>query len=1112
MAEAVDEIRKLSSVLDQVRGILQKDTAIWPYQQMDIHEFMRKFFPDASSAKDVEKYKNLNPPKLIQAIENKLRTIDAILKPLEDRLKALEFQHRLLSYFAIYSPKKLKDCQKILNKTPRGIREGFTSEKNLELASNKGFSQKAVAEIMTLWLNMRYYGALSCGLSPKFLLRSVKDVASLRTKLQTIEATIQNIQPKVEDKHNEYSIWVFKKQRIDEERKLMTFGPENVQTLETVLQSIHRLSLAGEITQNEAMDLVNKAKYIIEEAIKLGAIEKKTLISKEKQEKLTKIIQELYEKPKLFFIIAQITNFIQNGRTLTKDHLDALQKIDTVINMLPETTAEVLENETLVENLRIIFEPLKLSKIEHPKPPKRLKKKRKRAAKKSGVKKTEEIELLKEIFDQTAKWVLTRIIAEKKAGLENLIKIFRGIPIGLGTHIAHLVMNKTVKIKIDSLKDCLISYLGNSGVYELYTQLGKAYQQEAEIEVADEIAIPPQADQRLAPIQKQLKFEFMKYMETAKIGKTPLFNILETQQIPPIKFVDLLLEESQQILVNIINYNADHKLHELMELKPDEFEVRLKTLNMKLSSFMKDVSTVFERIISKELQKKKFHQQHVFKTFGENIKEIWIKNLIRVKKIEPKEEPEIATSKVSALAAKLEGGIKKQIPKGIYQGPPRATPPSTSPRPAPPRAAPPSTSPRPAPPRAAPPSTSPRPAPPRAAPPSTSPRPAPPRATPPSTSPRPAPSRAAPPSTSPHPAPPNAKRPTSHPPSAHLAPTLSTTRRDHPSITTVSSPESSQADNSSEKEISSEIISVDFEDAPDTFMPQLIDLNASKSIDEIKIQENSSSRLGTDKTNEPISNTALEDVSEYPLPDFAKAKQAPHVNIATKTTQLKETIEEAMKLVEASMVEMDILSPESLKNALQLVYQLHVVEKTDIATIDPSKIREITDLAESLKRSKETIILQKTKLKHLETKLNDHALSALDAKLELIAKIYDEFIQDLEFAIAQLSGKGEKLIQHFGKKGGKDYRVRRKIKKEGQVLAQHVDLLKKFGELTRKQFKEVKTIYIAFQKAREEHKNQLIKKYSQTISEIVGIDRKAFLTLTRDPKLKNSLNQFFKIN
>jgi len=1056
VAEAVDEIRKLSSVLDQVRGILQKDTAIWPYQQMDIHEFMRKFFPDASSAKDVEKYKNLNPPKLIQAIENKLRTIDAILKPLEDRLKALEFQHRLLSYFAIYSPKKLKDCQKILNKTPRGIREGFTSEKNLELASNKGFSQKAVAEIMTLWLNMRYYGALSCGLSPKFLLRSVKDVASLRTKLQTIEATIQNIQPKVEDKHNEYSIWVFKKQRIDEERKLMTFGPENVQTLETVLQSIHRLSLAGEITQNEAMDLVNKAKYIIEEAIKLGAIEKKTLISKEKQEKLTKIIQELYEKPKLFFIIAQITNFIQNGRTLTKDHLDALQKIDTVINMLPETTAEVLENETLVENLRIIFEPLKLSKIEHPKPPKRLKKKRKRAAKKSGVKKTEEIELLKEIFDQTAKWVLTRIIAEKKAGLENLIKIFRGIPIGLGTHIAHLVMNKTVKIKIDSLKDCLISYLGNSGVYELYTQLGKAYQQEAEIEVADEIAIPPQADQRLAPIQKQLKFEFMKYMETAKIGKTPLFNILETQQIPPIKFVDLLLEESQQILVNIINYNADHKLHELMELKPDEFEVRLKTLNMKLSSFMKDVSTVFERIISKELQKKKFHQQHVFKTFGENIKEIWIKNLIRVKKIEPKEEPEIATSKVSALAAKLEGGIKKQIPKGIYQGPPRATPPSTSPRPAP--------------------------------------------------------SRAAPPSTSPHPAPPNAKRPTSHPPSAHLAPTLSTTRRDHPSITTVSSPESSQADNSSEKEISSEIISVDFEDAPDTFMPQLIDLNASKSIDEIKIQENSSSRLGTDKTNEPISNTALEDVSEYPLPDFAKAKQAPHVNIATKTTQLKETIEEAMKLVEASMVEMDILSPESLKNALQLVYQLHVVEKTDIATIDPSKIREITDLAESLKRSKETIILQKTKLKHLETKLNDHALSALDAKLELIAKIYDEFIQDLEFAIAQLSGKGEKLIQHFGKKGGKDYRVRRKIKKEGQVLAQHVDLLKKFGELTRKQFKEVKTIYIAFQKAREEHKNQLIKKYSQTISEIVGIDRKAFLTLTRDPKLKNSLNQFFKIN
>ncbi|NVM30618.1 MAG: hypothetical protein HWN65_17390 [Candidatus Helarchaeota archaeon] len=980
MVEENNKVEKLSEALSQVGLLLKKDSVIWPYQKMSINEFMRKYFPEMDSANKSEKFKKLEPLKLLQAIENKLRSISAILGPLEDRMKALEFQKRLLTYFSIYSPDLLGKCREILLRTPRGIREGFTTEEYLELAIEKGFSQKNVAELMALWLNMRYYGALSGALSPKLLITSVEETTALDNKIKSIEKTLNKIEPNVEGKHNDYSLWVRKKQSLDEERKLMTFGPESVQIIETVLESVYFLSVGGELIQKDAMQIVNKAKAIINEAIELGKIEKKTFISKEKREKLENLIKEISEKPYLFFIIAQISNLLKNQEPLKKEHVSTLHKIENVIKLIPESTEEALKNEELKKNLQIIFEPLKFVQLETKEAiPSKQEKVKKKASKKKRKKAPRNIEILKQIFDDTSRWYLNRVIEENKAGLENLLELFHGIPAGLGIYMTQLIINRAIKIDTEKFKEYLIGYLSWPGVYELYSQLGKRLKPEAEIEVAEEIAIPPKADQRLAPLQKQIKFEFMKFLESTKIKKSPVFNILEANKIAPIKFVDLFLEQSQITLIDIINANAERKLHELMKLNPEEYEVKVKTLILKLSSFMDGVSKTFEKVIREELSKKKFKAKNVFKKFRKGIEEIWIESLISTKIIEPEPEPEITTSKVSALAAKLEGRTPAMVTGG--SPPPRAPPkaPPSAPLSAPPKA---------------PPSAISRPAPPSIAPPSASDRPAPPAAM---------------------------GKPVPSPP--------------------------------------------------------------------LKIKSPSG----------PI------------VPDFIKPERETSVSVTVKTNKLKETLEEVIKIVESSMADMDKLTPNSLKNALQLVYELRELEKMDASDIRPEQLRRMANLAEALKSNKQMIVIQQEKLKQLETKLSDRAILALDAKLELIAKYFDDFIRDLELGLSQLSGKGEKLIIHFGKKSGKHFWARLRIKKEGTILTKQINIIEKIGELPLSDFNAVKTAYMAFQKARSERKNQLVKKYSQEITNLIHVNRKEFLTLTQDPKLIASLRELFKL-
>jgi len=252
------------------------------------------------------------------------------------------------------------------------------------------------------------------------------------------------------------------------------------------------------------------------------------------------------------------------------------------------------------------------------------------------------------------------------------------------------------------------------------------------------------------------------------------------------------------------------------------------------------------------------------------------------------------------------------------------------------------------------------------------------------------------------------------------------------------------------------------------------------------------------------------ELTDTTIPDFAKPSEEKRLDVTAKSAKLKEMIEDVIKIVESSMIDMDKLSPESLRSALQLVYQLRELEKMDISSIQPEQVRHMANLAEALKNNKNMLVIQKEKLDHLKTKLNERALLALDSKLELITKIFSDFIVKLETDILELTEKGEKMLKYYGKKGGKEYRARQKIRKEGKTLAKHVDIIERIGELSLDDFNQFKQLYFAFLKARSKRKNKIIKNFSEELAHLIQVDRNEFLNQTKDPKLKVSLKELFK--
>ncbi|MHA1378513.1 MAG: hypothetical protein ACTSRG_09045 [Candidatus Helarchaeota archaeon] len=661
------KIKLVEEELLATRSLLHKDELVWPYQKMDIRDFTKKFFP-YQTEKESQKYFRLKPEKFLFAIENKLKNTATIIRPLDDRLKALEFQHDLFEFFSIFAPKKLKKCQKILKKTPKEIREEFFSENVLKLAKKKlELGQKHISELMQLWLNMRYYGTMSMGLAPQFMIPFLKSEKTLKDKIESVKSAIEKVKPEIEKKSKEYDQWVFTKKRLDEERKIMTFGPESIKIIINCLGSTYYLATTGEISKEQADKITNLVKEILKEIRIIQNKEKKNLISEENEKIIIDLVEKISSKPKFFFVVAQITNALVRDKDLTPVQKSTLQNLIKVTNLLPENTKEALENEELIRVFGIIFEPLEnLLHIEDITVEDKDKK---------SDSHIEDLNLLNDALDRIANWILLKIIEEKKPGLENIIEIFDGIPSILGSKIVNLIRTKKVKLNIDKFKACIIEHLSRNGIYEIYSGVSEDKKDKiTELEVADEIVIPPEADMRLAPINKQLKFEFMKFLETATYDRKPLFNIIETNRIVPMTIVDTLLNTTQDLLVNIINLNQKNELHKIIHVDKQEYEVKLKTSTLKLKPLMKKLTNSLISVVKGLVKVNKLQENLLISEYKSKIESIWINQLITKKKIVI-EEKDISTSKVSEIAAKLMGAKPKTF-QGLpsAKGPPKGPP------------------------------------------------------------------------------------------------------------------------------------------------------------------------------------------------------------------------------------------------------------------------------------------------------------------------------------------------------------------------------------------------------------------------------------------------------
>ncbi|MHA1696616.1 MAG: hypothetical protein ACTSUG_15235 [Candidatus Helarchaeota archaeon] len=1205
MVKIRNNIDELEKELEKILNILKKEKVEWPYQKVGLNEFNRNYFPFIEDLDELKKFHSFQPNQLIAVVENKLRTVNSLLKPLETNLKALRFQYQLLNLFSIYNP---EECIEILKKTPKGIREGFTSEKSLELAALNNINQKQVAEIMNLWLNMRYYGALSCSLSPKFMIPTIKE-GKLKEKINSIKSTIEKSEPDLENRHKMYNEWVFAKQKLDEERKLMSFGPESVQIIEDSLNAILHLSKRGEINRDQINKVLNLIDAILTQIEEESKKENKILIPKDKKEKLIELKGYIKNKPNEFFEIAQIVNAIVRNQALNDKQVQFLKAIIEKLENLPENLTDLSQNPTLIDYLKNIFEPLEDLDIEKLIEKSKSKKKGKLPSKIIGYK------LLEQIINLFSVWI-TEKITNKKDEMKKFFEIFSGVPLVLINKIAELINKKEKDFDIDEFKSNLISFLAFSGIYELYNKIGFEKKVEEEIEVSNEILIPPQPDQRLAPIQKQIKFEFMKFMETAEFENEPIFDFLESKRIPPILIVDSFIEASEKILIDIINLNSKNALYKLVNLNKDEYEVKLKTLKLKLQLLLGDCEKELINLLKNLKIKKKIKTKTLLKQYKEKIREIWIKKLIVSKKIEIKPPEEIGTKKVSEIAAKLmqkKASISSNIPpkappiagsQKASKIPPRAisTPPSRlppkAPTPVPPKATtltPPKAS-TPVPPKATtltPPKAS-TPVPPKASTPvpPKAPTPTPPKAptpTPPKAS-TPVPPKATtltPPKAT-TPVPPKAttltppKAPTPTPPKASTPTPLKTPNQislkdaissSHKISTSTPLKPSQKVKITSKKIIESEktrdLKRIEIKNEELNAMPEQLSLDIPPPRPSIKTisANNIDVGFGT-KNNEndiPIENLNVpytsknsvkhildgtdknlmsikEDkkygegeiegskISEINGGQKGAALESGVINLASnkstvnfkleeygyeteeedifkeKTEELKIAIDDAMDLIQQYIADIDKISPQVLKSALKLIYE---IRKTDIKDVKIQDVRKIIDLAEELKSQKEVLETQTKKLKNLETKLTEKTIESLETKLTLVVLKFDEYIEFLQQKIEILSNRSGIILEELSKKFGKQTRLRRKIIKGTKKLTEHVDILKRISDLTPEDFKKAKELYLKLKIVRQKKNTKKIHQITNEMSKLLNVELIEFQRATRDKILKNSIDDLF---
>ncbi len=226
----------------------------------------------------------------------------------------------------------------------------------------------------------------------------------------------------------------------------------------------------------------------------------------------------------------------------------------------------------------------------------------------------------------------------------------------------------------------------------------------------------------------------------------------------------------------------------------------------------------------------------------------------------------------------------------------------------------------------------------------------------------------------------------------------------------------------------------------------------------------------------------------------------------TRLEVLKQTIENFQNLIKDYIENSEGFSQKDLKDALKLSYELSIL---DLNEVSAKKIRQIAKFAEKLKRKKDMIESKRKKANQLTDRLNGMG-TVLNERLEEITSVFDDFLEDVQDSMEKLSTKGSQIL--FFKKIYDSGETEAKILATSKELNFYIGFLKQINNLPPYEFTKLKNLYIQMEKMRDLRKLREVGKTAQKIGNILQLKRKKILKITRDPKLKVSLDDIFQLS
>jgi hypothetical protein len=227
-----------------------------------------------------------------------------------------------------------------------------------------------------------------------------------------------------------------------------------------------------------------------------------------------------------------------------------------------------------------------------------------------------------------------------------------------------------------------------------------------------------------------------------------------------------------------------------------------------------------------------------------------------------------------------------------------------------------------------------------------------------------------------------------------------------------------------------------------------------------------------------------------------------------KIKQLKMMISEIEAMIEEYIQDVDKFGADEVKDVLKLAWDL---KQIDLHHLSPEDIREIVDVANMLKLKKETIIIQKRKLKHYQKQLTAPAIKKLNKQIDHISLNLEQFVEQLLDIIRKLTIRSEKVIQNHTDKKGIHFIFHKQFDKLRSDLKQHFNLFREIEQLPPKKLQQVKEAYIHLDEMRKLRKNREVGRAVDKMAKLLGINRNIILEYTRDAKIKEDLNKIFQL-